>query len=154
MESSTPAVSSSGDELKYLVYTSVATRRPDLIDLESLLMEAREANSRSSVTGLLLYRKCAFIQFIEGPPTEIDSPMESIRKDDRHENVSVVLEESVTARRFIDWRMGYREVEVNDPPIFETITAHYSDHGDEEASEIIRHAAEDFSLWFKETARA
>src|SRR5690606_6364759 len=94
--------------LKYRVYTSIAS--PDLTEegVQSMLATAREHNASAEITGLLLFRSGTFIQFIEGSAEEIDQLIFRIRRDDRHQDVRVIIEEAVDHRRFPDWRMGYR----------------------------------------------
>lgn len=75
--------------LTYLVYISAPTRTMRPEDLESILLTARAHNLSADITGLLILRDDCFIQFLEGPPREIDALMESILADDRHHRVRV-----------------------------------------------------------------
>lgn len=129
---------STDGELKYLVYTSVATREMSPSDLESILHTARTHNERAGITGALLHRDGGFIQFLEGPPAEIDSLMDSIAADDRHSHVRVVLVERITERSFGDWRMGFGIPE----------KSRFADLTDATSYEDVKRAAEDLSIWF------
>ncbi len=54
-----------------LVYASTAASAFDDADLEALLRQARERNDARGISGLLLYRRGRFVQFLEGPEDEV-----------------------------------------------------------------------------------
>ena len=97
--------------LKYLVYASTAATDLGSRDLEEILQTAREHNASVGLTGLLLFRDGGFVQFLEGPPEELDALMARIVADRRHHGVRVITAETVTERSFPDWRMAYRRVD-------------------------------------------
>lgn len=136
-------------ELKYLVYTSVATREMSPGDLESILLTARAHNLEAEITGVLLYRDGSFIQFLEGPPAEIDSLMDSIVTDDRHTNVRVVLVERVSERSFGDWRMGFGIPERIRPAATAADRDSFEELTSPSGYEAVRRSAEDLSVWFR-----
>jgi hypothetical protein len=90
-----------------LVYASAATAEFTAVDLEALLRHSRTSNQADGVTGMLLYRRGRFLQLLEGPADAVRAKMTEIRRDPRHENVRVLLEEDVPARQFPEWTMGY-----------------------------------------------
>jgi len=141
-------------ELKYLVYSSVATRTMTPADLESILFTARSRNLESGITGLLLYRGNSFVQFLEGPPSEIDALMDRITRDDRHSRVHVLLVERVTERSFEDWRMGFGVPKDTRPTGVEGVRDSFTDLTGGADYDVVRQAAEDFSIWFKVKQRA
>ncbi|MCD2262705.1 BLUF domain-containing protein [Dietzia aurantiaca] len=145
---STDRPSGTGD-LKYLVYSSVATRPMSHTDLESILFTARRHNLQAGITGALLYRSNCFIQFLEGPPSEIDSLMESICVDDRHARVRVLVVERAVERSFADWRMGFGAPADTRPTGVEGVRDSFDDLTSSSDDAVVRQAAEDFSIWFK-----
>ena len=77
-------------------------------DLEQLLLNCRRSNAAASVTGAMLYHNGYFMQLIEGEVEAIDLIYDRIQVDSRHEILSVLFEDEISARFFPDWTMGYR----------------------------------------------
>lgn len=143
-----------GETLKYLVYSSVATRPMDPSDLEAILYTARRRNLAAGITGLLLYRNDTFIQFLEGPPAEIDALMADISADDRHSRLQVQVVEQTTERSFGDWRMGFGMPKQTRPTGVDGVRDSFDDLTGGSSYEVVRRAAQDFSIWFKVRERA
>ncbi len=108
--------------LERLVYTSRATEPLGTLALFDLLNNARLKNARLGITGHLLYADGLFTQCIEGPPEAIDLLWQSLLKDPRHEAISVISRQPVTARRFKEWAMAFSSYrylnELNMPGFF------------------------------------
>ena len=77
-------------------------------DLDQLLISCQRNNAAASVTGALLYHNGYFMQLIEGPLGAINSTYNRIQADSRHEVLSILFEDQISARFFPDWTMGYR----------------------------------------------
>lgn len=142
------------ETLKYLVYSSVASRPMDPADLEAILYTARRRNRDAGITGLLLYRNDTFIQFLEGPPAEIDSLMEDISADDRHDRLQVLVVEQTSRRSFGDWKMGFGMPKETRPTGVDGVRDSFDDLTSGSSYDEVRRAAEDFSIWFKVKERA
>lgn len=140
--------------LKYLVYTSAASRKMLPADLESILFTSRKRNMEAGITGALLYRNTTFIQFLEGPPAEIDALMDRIRVDDRHNNVRVLLVEAASERSFADWKMGFGIPQETRATGVDGVRDSFTDLTGGAGYDVVRQAAEDFSIWFKVRERA
>jgi hypothetical protein len=95
-------------DLLSLVYTSTASQPFRETALSQLLTQCRALNAAREVTGMLLYRDARFIQVLEGPAAVVRALAETIRRDQRHQDMRVLVEEPIPARRFADWTMGYR----------------------------------------------
>ena len=80
-------------------------------DLDQLLTNCRRNNAAASVTGALLYHNGYFMQLIEGQLDAINAIYDRIQADPRHEVLSVLFEDEISARFFPDWTMGYRAAE-------------------------------------------
>ena len=93
--------------LERLVYTSRATEPYGTLALFNLLNQARQKNARLGITGHLLYADGIFTQCIEGPPSVVESLWQTLIKDTRHDNISVITREPVMARRFEEWAMAF-----------------------------------------------
>jgi hypothetical protein len=90
--------------LVQLVYAS----RPfgfDQATLSNILMDARRANARDDITGALIARHDLYLQLLEGPRDKVEAAYQRIRRDDRHVEVTRLVERSVEARLFPGWAM-------------------------------------------------
>ena len=108
--------------LERLVYASRAAEPLGTLDLFNLLNQAREKNARLGITGHLLYADGLYTQCIEGPPEAIEALWQVLLKDPRHEAISVLSRQPVTARRFEEWAMAFSSYrylnELNMPGFF------------------------------------
>jgi hypothetical protein len=95
------------DPVLSIIYTSISTEPFDDDDLLALLDASRRNNADAGLTGMLLYRDGRFFQVIEGPEEALRARMETISADPRHTRVQVLFEETLGARRFPDWSMGF-----------------------------------------------
>lgn len=93
-----------------LIYVSTATRAMTEHDLADILQTARAKNEDLDVTGLLLYRDGAFIQVIEGEDETIRQLYDSIKADERHQDVTTLSQMPIEEREFPDWQMGFRHL--------------------------------------------
>ncbi len=100
----------SDDELTLLCYTSISKYLMTHDELIKLLEIARENNAKRDVTGMLLYMDGCFFQVLEGDKTTVNELFEKIGKDERHQQVMKLIEESVEERSFSKWTMGYQRV--------------------------------------------
>lgn len=98
--------------LQSLVYMSSATEPFDEDDLEAVLEHARRRNTADGLSGLLVHRAGRFMQLLEGPYDAVLATYARIIEDPRHEDVRLLVEESIHTRRFPEWSMAYdREVD-------------------------------------------
>lgn len=98
------------DDLYCLVYTSASTAPFSADDLEDLLRGSRTRNLGDGITGLLLYRRGRFVQFLEGPEPAVRALLGRIRADARHEKVRVLIDGFTPSRQLSEWTMGYETV--------------------------------------------
>lgn len=59
------------------------------------------------MTGALVSTAAHFAQILEGQAAAIEELMDSIHRDVRHDQVTVLRVASITQRRFPDWSMAY-----------------------------------------------
>ena len=104
---SSPAANSDSFPLFHLGYVSSETQDFSPDALIALLTEAREANAKRAVTGLLLYREGSFYQVLEGAEADVMSTFNGIERDPRHGSVRVLFKGETSAREFADWQMGF-----------------------------------------------
>jgi methanogenic corrinoid protein MtbC1 len=91
--------------LSKLVYRSRAVHPLSSLELYRLALAAQSRNRAESITGLVLYDKDSFFQWLEGPAEALERIMGSIRNDARHTDIEVLASQSVNARVFADWSM-------------------------------------------------
>ncbi|WIB78797.1 BLUF domain-containing protein [Curtobacterium sp. MCPF17_002] len=93
--------------LQSLVYMSSASAPFDEDALEAVLDHARERNTADGLSGLLVHRAGRFMQLLEGPYDAVIATYARIVEDPRHEEVRLLVEESIHTRRFPEWSMAY-----------------------------------------------
>lgn len=100
------AASAGGDLLlSKLVYRSRAVHPISSLDLYKLALAAQSRNRTESITGLMLYDKDNFFQWLEGPAEGIERLMRSIRNDPRHTDIEILESRPADGRLFADWSM-------------------------------------------------
>jgi len=75
--------------------------------LYKILVQARSANDKKDVTGLLVFCDGVFLQIIEGEREIVVDLMKKIEDDPRHKDIKVISDIDVNARTFSAWRMAY-----------------------------------------------
>ena len=97
-------------ELAYVSYMSHQSRVMSEEDVDRLLFQIREKNKRLAITGLLLLIQGKFVQYIEGPKSEIKNVYESIKNDPRHNELLLLDSGEIKERQFQDWSMAYKKI--------------------------------------------
>jgi Sensors of blue-light using FAD len=90
-----------------IIYSSEAVTPMQGDDLQELLEHARRGNAARGITGALIYAEGIFLQILEGDKLLLENLMTKIRRDLRHESVSVLRESEVPAAMFGSWKMAY-----------------------------------------------
>ncbi|MEO6951640.1 MAG: BLUF domain-containing protein [Polyangia bacterium] len=89
-----------------LLYASRATEGITASLIESILARSRTHNPQVGITGLLCYTGDVFLQVIEGGRAEVSTLYNSIVRDSRHRDITLLHFEEVGSRRFSNWTMG------------------------------------------------
>ena len=87
-----------------LVYAS----RPfgfDQATLSNLLLDSRRANQRDNITGALIARHDLYLQLLEGPKPKVEAVYRRILEDDRHVDITKLVEREIETRLFPGWAM-------------------------------------------------
>lgn len=92
-----------------LIYLSDLVNN-DETQLGRILESAVRHNTADGITGMLLYSGGNFLQVLEGGEAQVRATYERIRRDPRHNNITVLTEEEVVDRQFTNWSMGYRQL--------------------------------------------
>lgn len=106
----TDSATPSEEGLVQLVYLSSAHHLLSTEELVDILSVSRRNNAPRNISGLLLYHDGNFIQFLEGPETEVEALYGKIAGDGRHRGVLHLLKRPITKRDFASWTMGFRDL--------------------------------------------
>jgi hypothetical protein len=90
-----------------LIYSSRSSTPMQRDDLEDILEQAQVNNESGGITGALVYVDGHFLQILEGERALIEGLMQTISRDLRHENITVLHAGEVAAPAFSHWRMAY-----------------------------------------------
>lgn len=91
--------------LATLIYRSCAAVAFGATELGQLLEHARIRNRSLSITGMLVYDKGQFFQWLEGPAMAVNKLWRAIQNDPRHRDVRLLGQHSIPVRLFGDWEM-------------------------------------------------
>ncbi len=97
--------------LFHLGYASTETQPFSSEDLREMLEKIRVHNAQADITGLLLYRENCFFQVLEGDKQTVLDLYNRIKADPRHQRVELLFEGPVETREFVDWRMGFVQLD-------------------------------------------
>lgn len=92
--------------LRSVVYVSTATGSVTTESLEALLVDARQYNLASSITGALLYGEGSYMQCIEGPDGAVRETYTRILASRQHRNIIELMNAPVERRSFEGWEMA------------------------------------------------
>ncbi|WP_161989101.1 BLUF domain-containing protein [Sphingomonas glacialis] len=92
-----------------LLYVSTQAFTPADADatIARIVTGSRRRNVRFGVTGALIATARRFAQVIEGPSDSIATLFASIRFDPSHRDVTVLLADTISERRFGEWSLAY-----------------------------------------------
>ncbi|MEM6594790.1 MAG: BLUF domain-containing protein [Pseudomonadota bacterium] len=88
-----------------VVYSSDARPGTTAEDVARIIEQAEAANTRSRITGALVFDGDRFCQLLEGERAQVNRTMERIRRDMRHSNIKIIGACDSLARRFPGWSM-------------------------------------------------
>ena len=78
--------------------------------IRSILVASARHNKPAAITGVLLYDRGRFLQWLEGPRDAVESRYKAISEDPRHTDLEVVLRKTASTRRFGRWHMAFTNV--------------------------------------------
>ena len=97
------------EDLIRAIYVSTAS--PDICEHDTVkfLNEARQANRKNDVSGMMLYIGGCFLLSLEGEAAKVDFACSEIFSDQREMRMS--LREPIAEREFPEWIMGFETLE-------------------------------------------
>ena len=78
-----------------------------LEDLEDILEQAQSRNAENQITGALVYVDGSFLQVLEGEQESVETLMQVISRDLRHETIAILQAGEIPSAAFADWKMAY-----------------------------------------------
>lgn len=95
--------------LRALLYVSRAALTAHLATgvVHQMVKDSLERNRRLGITGALIFTGGHFAQALEGPRVSISELMTSIRRDDRHRDITILADGAATTRRFEAWALAF-----------------------------------------------
>lgn len=93
--------------LTRLIYASETAAPLDPATLTALLSQARRNNGVRDITGHLLFDSHFFLQVLEGERQILSDLYGRLVTDPRHQRLSILGCETVNARQFGRWAMGF-----------------------------------------------
>lgn len=101
-----------GDTRMVRTVLYVSTRRFLTVDaarvVAGIVGPARARNAALGVTGALVATENHFAQLLEGPGDVIEMLMQSIARDPRHHDVTLLPRDGLPERRFEHWSLAYQ----------------------------------------------
>ncbi|MGO9389428.1 BLUF domain-containing protein [Rhodoblastus sp.] len=99
------------------LYASRPSASCDVRALDRILQQARKNNPALGLTGLLCVSHNLFVQVLEGGRDEVCEIYNAIVRDDRHEQVRLLIFEEISERRFGNWTMGQINIDRLNPSL-------------------------------------
>ncbi len=93
--------------LSAIVYGSHSISLFSDTDLFYLLAQARERNGRMGLSGVLVYDRGRFFQWLEGADDALGKVWGSIRSDERHRDLDLLVDQEIPVRLFEGWHMQF-----------------------------------------------
>ena len=90
-----------------LIYASRLAEGVGAEDLQQILDASRKNNEAQGITGALCYDPRAFLQCLEGPRNAVNALYNTIVKDGRHKDVTLVEYTDIHQRDFETWSMAF-----------------------------------------------
>jgi hypothetical protein len=91
------------NSLSRVVYRSRAVQPMTPPDLHALATSAQARNREEQLTGLVVYDRDTFFQWLEGPSDSLNRVLDSIMHDPRHTDIEILDSHPLAARRFGNW---------------------------------------------------
>ncbi len=123
--------------LHFWLYVSAANVPPRSVDDALIYLQARNRNAARGISGYLHREDGYYVQYVEGPPAELDQLKNLIRRDWRHENIRVLADGSIMARKFFAWDMAFTDAETSSFRAIQALSGGETDIGRASAEEIL-----------------
>jgi len=99
------------------LYASRAAQPMTSEVLDDILAQSAAKNPPHGITGMLCYTNDVFVQVLEGGRDAVCELFNAIVRDDRHQDVRILVFEEIAERRFGNWTMGQVNLEQCNPAV-------------------------------------
>jgi len=99
------------ENLIRVVYLCSTTLGVNELEILRLLKQARIANRKQDVSGMLLYIGGCFLQTLEGDAPMVDAVSGTIFRDKPRLHLTQITREPIAEREFSEWTMGFATVD-------------------------------------------
>jgi hypothetical protein len=99
------------ENLIRIVYLCSTTSGVNELEILRLLKQARIANRKQDVSGMLLYIGGCFLQTLEGDAPMVDAVSGTIFRDKPRLQLTQITREPIAEREFGEWTMGFATVD-------------------------------------------
>lgn len=140
------------EALYSLVYTSESRVPFDDRTLTELLERSRDANHAKGITGILLFRRERFVQFLEGPEGAVRALMHRIADDPRHAKIRILIDGNPAHRQFTAWTRGYQPIQEPSTPPPPGFRDTFDDLESIDDADAVLRAARELTIWFRAKA--
>lgn len=100
--------------LAQLVYVSSRKSNCTEAEIAKILSACEKNNPHVDATGVLLYSKDKFIQYLEGDSRQLLNLFEKIKQDTRHEKVMMISYGPIKEKAFPSWHMATKTVSASE----------------------------------------
>lgn len=108
-----------------VIYASRSTEHFQEHQIPDLLKQARLANAKHELTGMLLYINGNFLQVLEGHPDLVEAVYSVILRDKRHTQTTLIARETIDERAYEGWTLCHKTLDpveageiIGDPDYF------------------------------------
>ena len=115
--------------MKCFAYISKAvTNSKSLIpnELIAILNKSRVKNREEGITGFISYCEGYYFQVVEGEASAVDALLTRLKRDPRHQNIRVILDEPIAQISFSEWDMKLIAAARQDPEVLRFFYRHRS----------------------------
>ena len=89
-----------------LIYASKSSVDINPALMKNIITKAKENNEKAGVSGVLFYNFKYFLQCLEGGRHEVNGIFNRIARDERHQDLEVIVAREIDARMFSEWNMA------------------------------------------------
>jgi len=97
--------------LMSVIYASRSTEDFHEHEIPDLLKQARLSNARHELTGMLLYIGGSFLQVLEGHPKMVETVFDTIVRDKRHTQATLIAKETIPERAYEGWTLCHKTLD-------------------------------------------
>ena len=90
-------------------------------DLSKLFIKSEESNRLNNISGMLIHKNSDFIQVLEGNKQVVTSLFNTIKNDNRHENIVIFYEKDIKKKYFEGFYMAFDYLSFENTTYFESL---------------------------------